>query len=77
VTLDLVRARTLDKILSGGPPDDNVLRDLLRQRNGSILAHGLEPIGGASARRFLEYVDAMVDQPEIRVMAEHARIREL
>jgi CRISPR-associated protein (TIGR02710 family) len=76
-TLDLVRARTLDKILSGGPPDDNVLRDLLRQRNGSILAHGLEPIGGASARRFLEYVDAMVDQPEIRVMAEHARIREL
>jgi hypothetical protein len=68
----------LDKILSGEPPsDDNVLRDLLRQRNGSILAHGLEPIGRASARRFLEYVDAMVDQPEIRVMAEHAWIREL
>jgi CRISPR-associated protein (TIGR02710 family) len=77
-TLDLVRARTLDMILSGEPPDkDNVLRDLLRQRNSSILAHGLEPIGGASARRFLEYVDAMVDQPEIRVMAEHAWIREL
>jgi hypothetical protein len=77
-TLDLVRARTLDKILSEDlVDDDNVLRDLLRQRNSSILAHGLEPISETSARRFLEYVDAMVDQLEIRVAAEHARIREL
>jgi len=76
-TLDLVRARTLDLILSGElDEDDNVLRDLLRQRNGSILAHGLEPIGEKSARRFLDYVDAMVDEPETRAAAEHARLGE-
>ncbi len=76
-TLDLVRARTLDLVLSGElDEDDNVLRDLLRQRNGSILAHGLEPIGEKSARRFLEYVDAMVDEPGIRAAAEHARLGE-
>lgn len=76
--LDLVRARTLDRILSGEvDEDDKVLRDLLQKRNSSILAHGLEPISEASARRFLEYVDAMVDQPEPRAAAEHARLREL
>jgi CRISPR-associated protein (TIGR02710 family) len=76
--LDLTRARSLDRILSGTmEEDDNVLRDLLRQRNSSILAHGLEPIGEASAIRFLEYVNTMVDQPEIRAAAEHARLREL
>jgi hypothetical protein len=68
----------LDKILSGEPiDDDNVLRDLLRQRNNLILAHSLEPISEASAGRFLEHVDAMMDQLEIRVAAQHARIREL
>ncbi|MGH3088384.1 MAG: TIGR02710 family CRISPR-associated CARF protein, partial [Rubrobacteraceae bacterium] len=41
--LDLTRARCLDHILGGeSQTDDNVLRDLLRQRNNSILAHGLE-----------------------------------
>jgi CRISPR-associated protein (TIGR02710 family) len=76
--LDLVRARTLDDVLgSEAHEDDKVLRDLLQKRNSSILAHGLQPIGEASARRFLEYVDAMVAQPEIRVAAEHARLREL
>ncbi|CAN5893695.1 TIGR02710 family CRISPR-associated CARF protein [soil metagenome] len=77
-TLDLVRARTLDGILGDEPDrDDNVLRDLLQKRNSSILAHGLQPISEGSAGRFLEYVDAMVDQPEIRASAEHARLREL
>lgn len=77
--LDLTRARALDAVLSGEPlGDDAVLRDLLRQRNHSILAHGLEPIGKESARRFLEYVDAMVEVPgEVRAGAEHARLRGL
>ncbi len=77
-TLDLARARTLDHALSGKVNEkDNVLRDLLQQRNNSILAHGLHPIDESSAKRFLEYVDAMVDEPEIRAAAEHARLREL
>jgi CRISPR-associated protein (TIGR02710 family) len=76
--LDLVRARALDRIVSADlPEDDNVLRDLLRQRNSSILAHGLQPIGEASARRFLEYVDGMIDEPEVRRLADHTRLREL
>ncbi len=76
--LALRHARLLDCILSGeGAQDDAVLRDLLRQRNRSILAHGLEPIDAKSARRFLEYVDALVEAPEARVGAEHARLRGL
>lgn len=54
-----------------------MLRDLLRQRNNSILAHGLEPIAGRSAQRFLEYVDVMVDQPVSRAAAKHAQLEEL
>lgn len=77
-TLDLVRARTLDRILEGeAAQDDNVLRDLLQQRNSSILAHGLDPISEASAKRFLQYVDTMIDEPETRATAEHSRLREL
>ena len=57
--------------------DDNTFRDLLQQRNNSILAHGLKPVGETSARRFLEYVDAMVREPEIRITSEHAQLREL
>jgi CRISPR-associated protein (TIGR02710 family) len=78
-TLDLVRARTLDGILSNDvSEDDKVLRDLLRQRNSSILAHGLEPIGGASACRFLDYVDEVVAaESETRAAASHIRLREL
>jgi hypothetical protein len=76
--LDLVRVRTLDGILCDEPyQDDYVVRNLLQKRNSFILAHGLEPIGEASSRRFLEYVDAMVDRSEIRAAADHARLREL
>jgi hypothetical protein len=72
------RARALDHILSVDlAEDDNVLRDLLRQRNGSILAHGLEPVGEASAKRFLSYVDEMVDRPQIRAQATHPRLEGL
>ena len=76
--LDLTRARMLDRILNGETTeDDNVFRDLLQKRNKSILAHGLDPVGEAPARRFLEYVDGMVSRPEIRASAEHPRLREL
>jgi hypothetical protein len=54
-----------------------VLRDLLQKRNRSILAHGLEPIVGKSALRFLKYVDALVEAPEARAGAEHACLRGL
>ena len=73
--LDLTRARALDRILNGGfGEDDNAFRDLLQKRNSSILAHGLQPIGERSATRFLEYVDAMVDEPDVRATASHARL---
>ncbi|MGI9047992.1 MAG: TIGR02710 family CRISPR-associated CARF protein [Rubrobacteraceae bacterium] len=79
--LALRHARILDRMLDGGRPDeakdDEVLRDLLRQRNHSILAHGLDPIGEKAALRFLEYVDALVEAPEARAGAEHATLREL
>ena len=76
--LDLTRARALDRILNGDvAEDDNLFRDLLQKRNNSILAHGLEPIGEGSAHNFLEYVDEMVDRPEITAAARHARLREL
>ncbi len=76
--LDLLRARTLDRILNGDvPEDDAVLRDLLQKRNHSILAHGLEPIGEKPARRFLEYADAMVGEENVRTGAEHATLRGL
>lgn len=77
-TLDLVRARTLDRVLEDeAAEDDNVLRDLLQQRNSSILAHGLDPISEASAKRFLQYVDTMINESAIRATAEHSRLREL
>lgn len=76
--LDLTRARTLDRVLRGDTAEeDNVFRDLLQQRNNSILAHGLKPVGESPARRFLEYVDEMVNRPEVRALAEHPRLREL
>lgn len=75
--LDLSRARMLDGVLSGEEfAEDNTYRDLLQKRNHSILAHGLEPIGEAAARRFLEYVDARVDEPRIRAVARHVRLGE-
>ncbi len=76
--LDLLRARTLDRILhEETAEEDAVLRDLLQRRNRSILAHGLDPIGERAARRFLEYVDAMIDEPEARQLAEHITLRGL
>ena len=71
--LALHHARVLDRILDGGTPEeDAMLRDLLQKRNHSILAHGLEPMNGKAAARFLEYVDTMVDAPEAKIGAEHA-----
>ena len=76
--LDLTRARALDQILNGeAMEDDNVFRDLLQKRNNSILAHGLKPVGEGPAKKFLEYVDAMINRPEVRDSAEHSRLREL
>jgi hypothetical protein len=76
--LALRHARLLDHILSGTEREDEaVLRDLLQKRNRSILAHGLEPIGKDAAFRFLEYVDAVVAESEVRSAAEHATLREL
>lgn len=76
--LDLTRARRLDRVLNGETTeDDNLVRDLLQKRNNSILAHGLEPIGEGPARKFLEYVDDMVDRPQVRSSAGHVRLREL
>ncbi|MBX6764297.1 MAG: hypothetical protein IRY88_11545, partial [Rubrobacteraceae bacterium] len=57
--------------------EDAVLRDLLRQRNRSILAHGLEPIGEKAARRFLEYVEEMIGEEEVRSGAVHATLKGL
>ncbi len=76
--LALRHARLLDRILDGEDAgDDAVLRDLLQKRNRSILAHGLEPIDKNSAKRFLEYVGAMVHEPRIQALAEHAKLTEL
>ena len=73
--LDLTRARVLDRAMNGNvAEDDNVFRDLLQQRNSSILAHGLKPIGSSSAERFLKYVDAMVEEPGIGKDARHVRL---
>lgn len=70
--LDLGGSRALDGILSGDREEEgNLFRDLLRQRNNSILAHGLEPIGEVSARRFLHHTEGMVGNAEVRVMAAH------
>ena len=76
--LDLTRARALDRILSGDTTEDsNVFWDLLQKRNNSILAHGLKPVGENSARRFLDYVDAMVGESGTHTAAGHVRLREL
>ncbi len=76
--LDLTRARALYYILSGeAGEDDNTFRDLLQKRNSSILAHGLKPVGASSAATFLEYVDAMIDDPKEPAAARHAKLKEL
>jgi hypothetical protein len=76
--LDLTRARALDRISSGDALEaDNNFQDLLHKRNNSILAHGLKPVDEGSARTFLEYVDAVIDRPEIQISAGHVRLRGL
>jgi CRISPR-associated protein (TIGR02710 family) len=76
--LALRHARLLDRALEGeSAGDEEVLRGLLQQRNRSILAHGLEPIGEKTARRLLEYVDGIVESPEARAGARHATLRGL
>ncbi|MBA2345987.1 MAG: TIGR02710 family CRISPR-associated protein [Rubrobacter sp.] len=75
--LDLTRARALDRILNGDVAEDgNLFRNLLQQRNRSILAHGLEPIGEKAALKFLEYVDGMVGETENRVAASHVSLEQ-
>lgn len=70
--LDLGGSRALDGVLSGvGEGDGNLFRDLLQKRNNSILAHGLEPIGEASAKRFLGHVEELVGNAEVRGRAAH------
>lgn len=76
--LPLRYARTLERLLEGEKPEeDAVFRNLLQQRNRSILAHGLEPVGRKTALQFLQYVDEMIGAPEVRFGAEHATLREL
>lgn len=73
--LGLLWARALDRVLGGEvPEEDKVFRDLLQQRNASILAHGLRPVGETSAKRFLSHVDEMVNEAQIRDQATHARL---
>ena len=73
-SLDTVQAL----ILSGeNEEDEEVLRDLLQERNHSILAHGLMPIGKNTAHQFLDYVGGVVKTPESRLGTEHVRLRKL
>ena len=76
--LDLTRARALDRILNSNvAEDDGVFRNMLQQRNSSILAHGLEPIGEKAAMQFLDHVDGMVDGLPDGSMAMHAKLGDL
>ncbi|MGH3088180.1 MAG: hypothetical protein ACRDSJ_12780, partial [Rubrobacteraceae bacterium] len=69
-------SRTLDRLMSGEDlEEDSTFRDLLQKRNHSILAHGLKPIGGEAARKFLRYVEEMVGAEEARSAAVHAKLR--
>lgn len=69
-------SRTLDRILNGEDlEEDSTFRDLLQKRNHSILAHGLDPIGGEAATKFLQYVEEMVGSGEVRSSAAHAKLR--
>ncbi|WP_119065767.1 TIGR02710 family CRISPR-associated CARF protein [Rubrobacter indicoceani] len=75
--LDLMRSRVLDQVLEGKAAglEENVFRDLLQQRNNSILAHGFEPISSASARNFLRYVDEAISRPQVAEKARHPRLK--
>jgi hypothetical protein len=51
--------------------------DAVEAMNHSILANGLMPIGRNAALLFLEYVDGVVKATELRIGAEHIRLRRL
>ena len=51
--------------------------DAVEARNRSILAHGLMPIGRNAALQFLEDVDGVLKAPQLRIDAEHIRLRKL
>jgi hypothetical protein len=76
VEIGLRDARTLDRLMGGEDlEEDPAFRDLLQKRNRSILAHGLEPIGGEAAKKFLRYVEGMVGSGEVRSAAAHVKLR--
>lgn len=76
--LDLMRSRVLDHVLGKVPEgeEENIFRDLLKQRNNSILAHGFAPISDTSAHNFLRYVAGAVARPQIAIKARHPRLKD-
>ncbi len=77
--IGLDQARKLDHILSGEAlEDDSKFKNLLRERNQSILAHGLVPISEKAASGFLDRIDQVLAVQEmVRIGAEHASLREI
>ena len=51
--------------------------DAVEARNHSNLDHGLIPRGRNAALQVLEYVDGVVKTPELRIGAEHIRLRKI
>lgn len=77
--IGLDQARKLDHMLSGEDLDDDPnFKNLLRERNQSILAHGLRPISEKAASGFLDRIDQVIAvQETVRIGAEHASLREI
>lgn len=78
--LGLRHARLLDHLLSGKDPEeeDAAFQKLLYARNSSILAHGVDPIGGRTVEKFLQYIDSLVTVPEdLRSGAKHVELLRL
>jgi hypothetical protein len=76
--LDRTLACALDHVLNSEPTEYVVVsHDLLQKRNSCILAHGLMSVGERSAKKFLEYVDAVVARPEVRASGGDTWLGEL